>query len=104
MPKPNRTTFNSTGFSARRVTSRNGYSLLSTSPFRSDGEAWEGGAREIEPDRRHTHMGWVKSKPDANGRRHKFYIRIACEHAAENSADDCRFGCEDRAQRGAFTP
>lgn len=109
MPRPKNSTFNTTGFSAKHPAFM-GYSLLSTSPFRSDGEAWTGGAKEITADTSDPTMGFVygPQKFDKQGnplRRAKFRIRIACEHwATDKKASDCRYGCEAKAQLAAFVP
>jgi len=96
--------FNSgNGFSPRRP-DFNGYSLLSTSPFRSDGEAVLTGAKDITPDSANPSMGWVLSRPDRNGKQRRSWVRIACEHWADKHASDCRYGCDAKAQIGAFTP
>jgi len=110
MPRPQASTFNTTGYTKRGAPDPMGYSLQPTSPYRSDGEAWENGAKDIQPDPAAPHMGWVLSpeKFDSKGKpkhRVKSRVRIACEHwAPEKDATDCRYGCEAKAQVAAFIP
>jgi len=108
-PRPKATTFNTTGFTVRPTTHVDGFSLIKTSPFRSDGEAWQGGAKELEPDRTRPHMAWVQAPQTfkKNGkprRRERFLVRVACEHLADDTGQDCRYACETEAQTGAFRP
>jgi hypothetical protein len=110
MPRPQASTFNTTGFTKRGAPDPMGYSLCKTSPFRSDGEAWRGGAKDVTPNPSHPHMGSVLSpeRLDKKGKpvkRRKSYLRIACEHwAYDKNSTDCRYGCEARAQVAAFVP
>lgn len=101
---------NRSGFAGKPVENIGGYSLLPTSPFRSDGEAWTRTA-QVTVDPAMPHMGWVYGPQHYRKRDHKpkprmaFRVRVACEHwAPEETDEDCRFNCEAQAQREGFIP